>query len=163
MRVDVLLGEAPVAPADVAGRVVVVVVDVLRAVTTVATALSSGARAVIPFETIEATIMRGKAYARGEVLLPGERRMVRPEGFDLGNSPLDYTPDAVAGRTVLYSTTNGTAALTATHGARSGFSAALTAACFADDVRACLTLDRFDVAVRYADRQRQLAGVAPAR
>ena len=83
MRIDVLLGEAPVVPADVADRVVVVI-DVLRAATTVATALANGARAVIPFETVDETIMRSKAYARGEVKLAGERRMVRIAGFDLG-------------------------------------------------------------------------------
>ena len=123
MRIDVLLGEAPVVLADVADRVVVVI-DVLRAATTVATALANGARAVIPFETVDETIMRSKAYARGEVKLAGERRMVRIAGFDLGNSPLECTREAVNGCTLLYSTTNGTVALAATHGARACYFAA---------------------------------------
>lgn len=117
MRIDVLLGEAQVAPADVADRIVVVI-DVLRAATTVAAALESGARAVIPFETVDETASRAKAYARGEVQLAGERRMVKIDGFDLGNSPAEYTPASVEGRTILYTTTNGTVALAASHGAR---------------------------------------------
>ncbi len=117
MRIDVLLGEAQVAPADVADRIVVVI-DVLRAATTVAAALDAGARAVIPFETVDETASRAKAYARGEVQLAGERRMVKIDGFDLGNSPAEYTPATVEGRTILYTTTNGTMALAASHGAR---------------------------------------------
>ncbi len=123
MRIDVLLGEAQVAPADVADRVVVVI-DVLRAATTVATALEAGARAVIPFETVDETASRAKAYARGEVQLAGERRMAKIDGFDLGNSPAEYTPASVDGRTILFTTTNGTMALAATHGARSCYFAA---------------------------------------
>ncbi len=123
MRIDVLLGEAQIAPADVADRVVVVI-DVLRAATTVAAALEAGARGVIPFDTVDETASRAKAYARGEVQLAGERRMVKIDGFDLGNSPAEYTPASVEGRTILYTTTNGTMALAATHGARSCYFAA---------------------------------------
>ncbi|MBL0939770.1 MAG: 2-phosphosulfolactate phosphatase [Gemmatimonadaceae bacterium] len=120
MRIDVLLGEAPVAPADVADRVVVVL-DVLRAATTVATALANGARAVVPFETVDEVVSRARVFARGEVLLAGERRMQRINGFDLGNSPREFTAEAIGGRTVLYSTTNGTVALVASIGARACF------------------------------------------
>ncbi len=123
MRIDVLLGEAAVTPADVADRVVVVI-DVLRAATTVATALHHGAREVIPFETVDETATRAKAFARGEVKLAGERRMKRIDGFDLGNSPAEHTHDAVSGFPILYTTTNGTAALAATHGAHACFFAA---------------------------------------
>lgn len=156
MRIDVLLGEAPVVPADVADRVVVVI-DVLRAATTVAAALHHGARAVIPFETIEETVMRAKAYERGEVKLAGERRMVRIDGFDLGNSPLEYTTDVVHGRTILYSTTNGTTALTATHGARACFFAAfVNASATVRAVRAALTVDA-DVTIICSGHERRLA------
>ena len=104
-------------PADVVGRVVVVI-DVLRAATTVATALSNGARAVHPFGSVEETARRGAEMDRESVRMAGERRMVRIPGFDFGNSPLEFTRTAIAGRSVLYTTTNGTAALIATHGAR---------------------------------------------
>ncbi len=156
MRIDVLLGEAPLASADVADRVVVVI-DVLRAATTVVTALSNGARAVIPFETVEETAMRAKAYARGEVKLAGERRMVRIEGFDLGNSPLEYTSEAVSGRTILYSTTNGTAALTATHGARACFFAAFANATATVAAVRAATAGGGDVTIVCSGHERHLA------
>ena len=156
MRIDVLLGEAPVASADVADRVVVVI-DVLRAATTVATALANGAGAVIPFESVEETAGRARAYARGEVKLGGERRMLRITGFDLGNSPLEYTAAAVAGQTILYTTTNGTAALTATHGARACFFGAfVNVSATARAIRAARGADA-DVTIVCAGHERHLA------
>jgi hypothetical protein len=74
VRIDVLFGAASVAPADVAGRVVAVI-DVLRASTTIATALDHGARSVIPFEGPDEAVVRSKQYDRRDVLLAGERRM----------------------------------------------------------------------------------------
>ncbi len=115
-----LLGEATILPADVVGRVVVVI-DVLRAASTVATALTNGARAVYPFASVEETARRGGEMGRDAVRLAGERRMLRIDGFDFGNSPLEFSRDAVAGHTILCTTSNGTAALVATHGARSCF------------------------------------------
>ncbi len=117
MRIDVLFGAASVVPADVAGRVVGVV-DVLRASTTIATALANGARCVIPFESSEEVISRSKQFERRDVRLAGERRMRPISGFDFGNSPREFTREAVAGKTLLFSTTNGTPALLATQGAR---------------------------------------------
>jgi len=120
VRIDVLLGDALPTPAEVAGKVVVVI-DVLRAATTVVTALANGARAVIPFDSVDEPTMFAKQYERQEIRLAGERKMLRIAGFDLGNSPAEYTPTAVKGRTILYSTTNGTVALLATIGARACF------------------------------------------
>lgn len=117
MRIDVLLGDALPTPAEVAGKVVVVI-DVLRAATTVATAIANGARAVIPFDSVDEPSVFAKQYERKEIRLAGERRMQRIPGFDLGNSPSEYTAATVQGRTILYSTTNGTVALLATTGAR---------------------------------------------
>jgi 2-phosphosulfolactate phosphatase len=117
VRVDVLFGAAQLLPQDVQGRVVAVI-DVLRASTTIATALAHGARAVIPFESSEDAVTRSKQLERGAFLLAGERRMLKMEGFDLGNSPLEHTAEAVEGKTVLLTTTNGTKALLAVQGAR---------------------------------------------
>ncbi len=156
MRIDVLLGEAHIVPADVADRVVVVI-DVLRAATTVAAALHAGARTVIPFETVEETAQRARGFARGEVLLAGERRMVRIDGFDLGNSPTEFTPAAVAGRTILFTTTNGTMALVASHGARACFLAAfVTAAATIASVR-MLVAEGADVTIICAGHERRVA------
>jgi 2-phosphosulfolactate phosphatase len=91
---------------------------VLRASTTMIAALASGASAVIPCgETDEA---RACAAARphGTALLGGERGGTRITGFDLGNSPLEYTPDVVKDKTVVFTTTNGTRALLRASAAR---------------------------------------------
>jgi 2-phosphosulfolactate phosphatase len=94
VRIDVLFGAASVASADVAGRVVAVI-DVLRASTTIATALSHGARAVIPLDSPDDVVTRAKAFERRDVRLAGERKMLPIPGFDLGNSPSDFTREAV--------------------------------------------------------------------
>jgi 2-phosphosulfolactate phosphatase len=116
VNVAVLFGVAGIAPADVAGRVVLVV-DVLRASTTIATALANGARAILPFENSEDAVARLRHYERAEVRLAGERRMLPIPGFDLGNSPLEFTREAVEGKTLLMSTSNGTSAIAGTQGA----------------------------------------------
>ena len=117
MRVDVLFGVQQATPQDVQGRVVAVI-DVLRMSTTIAAALNNGARAVVPFDNSEEVVTRSKQMERGSFLLAGERRMLKMEGFDLGNSPLEHTREAVEGKTVLLTTTNGTKALLAVQGAR---------------------------------------------
>ena len=86
-------------------------IDVLRASTTMITALAHGAVAVLPRRSIEDA--RAAAESAPGAILGGERHCVRIEGFDAGNSPLEYTSDRVAGRPVIMTTTNGTAALAA--------------------------------------------------
>jgi 2-phosphosulfolactate phosphatase len=132
VRVDVYFGVQGLQPASVQGRVVAVV-DVLRASTVVAVALANGARAVVPLESSDEVITRSKSFDRAEVRLAGERRMNPIPGFDFGNSPRDFTRDAVEGKTVLFTTSNGTGALLAVQGARDvviasyvNFSAVLT-------------------------------------
>lgn len=132
MRLDVFFGARELTPIDAANRVVAVI-DVLRASTTIAVALSNGARNIVPFESSDEVVLRSKSYERGEVRLAGERKMLAVPGFDFGNSPREFTPDAVQGKTVLFSTTNGTAALVSVQGARDvvvasyvNFSAVLT-------------------------------------
>jgi 2-phosphosulfolactate phosphatase len=90
---------------------IAVVIDVLRASTTMITALAHGAVAVLPRRSIEE--VRAAAGSTPGAILGGERQCVRIDGFDVGNSPLEYTADRVAGRTVIITTTNGTAALAA--------------------------------------------------
>lgn len=99
-------------PGSAAGGIAVVI-DVLRASTTMITALAHGAVAVMPRRSIEEA--RAAAAACPGAVLGGERGCVRIEGFDVGNSPLEYTLARVAGRTVVITTTNGTAALAACH------------------------------------------------
>lgn len=117
MRIDVVFGGTALTPSDVAGRVVAVI-DVLRASTSIAVALYNGARAVIPIESSDEAVMRAKSFERGEVKLAGERKMLPIPGFDLGNSPGQFTRAAVEGKTILMTTTNGTPAIVNTQGAR---------------------------------------------
>jgi len=87
------------------------VIDVLRATTSIATALAAGATSVIPCLTIEDARQRAGGFAAGRALLAGERGGLPIEGFDLGNSPAEYTADKVAGKQLIMTTTNGTKAL----------------------------------------------------
>jgi 2-phosphosulfolactate phosphatase len=156
VRIDVHFGPQQIAVADVSGRVVMVI-DVLRASTTIAVALSNGARAVIPFDSPDEALDRSKQFDRKDVKLVGERKMLPIPGFDLGNSPMEFTREAVEGKTILMSTTNGTGALTAVSGARDvivasyvNFSASLAM------IRAALR-GGTDVAIICAGREKQFS------
>lgn len=88
-----------------------VVIDVLRATTTIVTALYNGAREVIPVNSIEfAMKVSGNAFG-GQTLLGGERNTKKIEGFQLGNSPFEYTHEVVAGKSIILFTTNGSKAI----------------------------------------------------
>lgn len=89
----------------------VVVIDVLRATSSIITALSNGCTQFIPVATVEEALEK-KLEVPG-ALLAGERQALHIEGFDLGNSPFEYSRAAVAGKTIIMSTTNGTVALKA--------------------------------------------------
>jgi len=103
-------------PGGCAGGIAVVI-DVLRASTTMIITLAHGAADVVPVAEIDEA-RRLAAEAGPAALLGGERGGVRITGFDLGNSPLEYSAARVAGRTIVITTTNGTAALAAARGAR---------------------------------------------
>lgn len=92
-----------------------VVYDVLRATSTITTALARGAREIIPVLEIEEarSLYVERQSTTGEVLLAGERQGDPIPGFHLGNSPLEYTENRVKGKTILLTTTNGTRALLA--------------------------------------------------
>lgn len=104
-------------------QAVCVVFDILRATTSMITALANGAEAIVPVEDIPQALAIRKKQA--EVLLAGEREGFRIGAqltggveFDLGNSPREFTPERVRGRTIVMTTTNGTRALRACSGAR---------------------------------------------
>lgn len=110
MRLDVAPTPAAVTPAALAGATALVV-DVLRASTSLITALAHGAREAMPVGEVEDA--RRLAAARAGALLAGERGSDPPAGFDLGNSPLEFTRERVGGRTLVFTTSNGTRALLA--------------------------------------------------
>ncbi|HEY3935109.1 MAG TPA: 2-phosphosulfolactate phosphatase [Gemmatimonadales bacterium] len=117
MTLDVVFSPRELAAGEVSDRVVLVV-DVLRATSSICAALYHGARAVIAAaDAAEATRLE-QALGPSDVVLAGERNMVRIPGFHLGNSPGEMTAEAVRGKTVVMTTTNGTLALLATAGAR---------------------------------------------
>ncbi len=88
-----------------------IAIDVLRATTTIATALNAGAEAVQVFSDIEQLIQVSEQWPPNKRLRAGERGGAKVAGCDLGNSPLDCTPEQVQGRRLFISTTNGTRAL----------------------------------------------------
>jgi 2-phosphosulfolactate phosphatase len=108
-RIDVFLLPALVEPDEVTGKTAVVI-DVLRATTTIIHALAAGASQVVPCLEVEDT-RRVVADLPGQIVLGGERGGLPIPGFDLGNSPADYTAARVGGKTVVFTTTNGTRAM----------------------------------------------------
>lgn len=107
---DVALTPAALPAATLAGATALVI-DVLRASTTMVTALAHGCRAVLPVAEVEEA--RRRAREVPGALLAGERGGDPPAGFDLGNSPLEFTSERVGGRTIVFTTSNGTRALLA--------------------------------------------------
>lgn len=114
-------GPRPPAPGP---NAVVAVIDVLRATTTLTEALAHGATGV----TAAGTVAEAMALRRldREALLCGERDGRIVPGFDLGNSPLEYTRERVAGRRLIFASTNGSQALRLAAAARARIAAAFT-------------------------------------
>lgn len=84
---------------------VVVIIDVLRATSTIATALHNGAKAIIPVETVAECIRLGKQI---DSITAGERDGQIAEGLAYGNSPFEYPAEFIKGKTLVLTTTNGT-------------------------------------------------------
>ncbi|HWB12103.1 MAG TPA: 2-phosphosulfolactate phosphatase [Pirellulales bacterium] len=104
-------------PEELAGGAVVVI-DVLRATTVIAHALAAGARQVIPCLEVDDALQTAARLPKGEAVLGGERGGLKIDGFDLGNSPDEFTPQSVGGKTLVFTTTNGTRAMMACQQAR---------------------------------------------
>ena len=117
MNLDVLFSRAEIEGTKLAGRTVAVI-DVLRATSTLIEALAHGARAVIPVDTVERAVRTAAEIGKGDVLLSGERGSLPIEGFHFGNSPAEFTEERVSGKTLVMTTTNGTAALLAAASAK---------------------------------------------
>lgn len=89
----------------------IIVIDVLRSSTTIAVALHNGAREIIPVASIESAVkISGSLF--GEVTLRGgERNGKMIDGFNLGNSPKEYSFSTVNGKSIIFCTTNGSVAM----------------------------------------------------
>lgn len=86
----------------------VIMIDVLRASSTVAYALESGAKEVVPAENLDKAVRIFSGLSKEARFLGGERNGLKPSGFDAGNSPFEYSSENVKGRSVIITTSNGT-------------------------------------------------------
>lgn len=139
MNVEVVLLPRDLRPDHLSGRAVVVF-DVLRATTTMVAALSAGVSKIRIFGELEEAKAAARACAAPH-LLCGERRAVKPPGFDLGNSPGAFKSDLHRGRILFMSTTNGTRAILAAGGIEAIFIAALVNADAAAEALSHTALD----------------------
>ena len=134
MKLSVHFAPVGIPAGALAGRPVLVL-DILRATTTMVAALGAGARAILPAASAEDALKLAQNLKGGDLLLAGERRAQRIPGFALGNSPLEMTPAVVGGKTLVMTTTNGIQAVLAAQegrpvlmGAAVNFAAAAAAA-----------------------------------
>lgn len=111
MKIDIIISADDIQESKIKNKNVVVI-DMLRATTVITTAFMNGCREVIPYLTVDEALNKGKTLSRDSYVLGGERKAVKIEGFDLCNSPLEYTKDIVNDKTVIITTTNGTRTLT---------------------------------------------------
>ncbi|HEX9975069.1 MAG TPA: 2-phosphosulfolactate phosphatase [bacterium] len=104
--VNLYLSSAEIRSEDVRDSIAVVI-DVLRASTSIVTALHNGARSVIPVAKVETARSLAVKLRDRSVLLCGERNEMIIDGFDLSNSPMEYTNDRVRDKTIVFTSTNG--------------------------------------------------------
>lgn len=90
---------------------IAVILDILRASTTITHALAHGAEGVIPTSEVNNALAIKSTFPADKVLLGGEREGVAIPGFDLDNNPFAYSADVVHGKTIVFTTTNGTRAI----------------------------------------------------
>ena len=110
MKTEVFITGQSVPAEKVEGHTVVVI-DVLRACSTIVTAMCNGARDVVPVPDMDQAGKIASNLDQASYLLGGERDGFRIEEYHCGNSPLEYTRERVQGRTIILSTTNGTVAM----------------------------------------------------
>jgi len=108
--VGVLYEPSALAAARLEGTTAVVI-DAIRASTTIVMALAAGVAEVIPYLTAEEVLAEEARRPEDAVVTAGERKGVRIEGLDLNNSPAAMTPETIGAKTLLLTTTNGTVAI----------------------------------------------------
>ena len=106
-KIDLYLSRAELEHVNLNKNQVAVIIDVLRASTSIITALANGCKAVIPVEEVDDAFHVANKIGRQRVLLGGERNEKIIQGFDLSNSPLDYCSEKVKGKIIVFTSTNG--------------------------------------------------------
>lgn len=114
IKINVSFLPSEIGSTDLANTVCIVL-DIFRATSSIVTAVANGCEAIFPVLSVEEA--HNLAQQKGQCLLAGERQSIKIDGFDLGNSPYDFSRDVVIGRQIVMTTTNGTAAIRATEGA----------------------------------------------
>ena len=112
MKIEVYFTTSEVEPSSFVESTAVII-DVVRATTTIVEALANGAGGIFPTSSTEDAVRLAVSLGREDALLCGERKGEKVEGFDFGNSPGEFTEEAVAGKKLVMSTTNGTRAFSA--------------------------------------------------
>jgi 2-phosphosulfolactate phosphatase len=110
MKLDVLFSPVQADELFFTGKTTVVI-DVLRASSTIITALTNGAKEIVPVGTVEFAVKVSGGIFGGQTLLGGERNTKKIEGFALGNSPSEYTTEIVNGKAIVFFSTNGSRAI----------------------------------------------------
>jgi 2-phosphosulfolactate phosphatase len=110
MKLDILFSPVQADELFFTGKTTVVI-DVLRASSTIITALTNGAKEIVPVGTVEFAVKVSGGIFGGQTLLGGERNTKKIEGFALGNSPSEYTTEIVNGKAIVFFSTNGSRAI----------------------------------------------------
>src|SRR5664279_3068870 len=100
MKVNVLLSSSNLDELSFSGKTTVII-DVLRATTTIINALNNGAKEIIPVASVEFAVKVSGGMFGGLTLLGGERNTKKIEGFAMGNSPREYSPEVVNGKSII--------------------------------------------------------------
>ena len=108
MKVDIIFTADEVSQEKTEGKICVII-DVLRATSVMITALHNGAEKIFPFKDIKT--IQERCENLKNIIKCGERNALKIDGFDLGNSPLEFTKEKVFGKDIYMSTTNGTKAV----------------------------------------------------
>ena len=112
--IDVFFSVQTFQEEDLRGKTAVII-DVLRSTSSITTAISNGAKKIIAVEDMSDAVKIAHTMDADDYLLCGEKNGVKIEGYHLGNSPLEYTKEAIQNKTLIFNTTNGTKAIKKAH------------------------------------------------
>lgn len=107
MKIDVVISHEYITDEDLENKTVIII-DTLRATSVIVTAMMNGAEEILPVKEVEEATVYKERLGNKNIILGGERRGLKIQGFDLSNSPLEFVKEVVEGKTIIMTTTNGT-------------------------------------------------------